>query len=151
MTTFQAEGLISRTFLSLSNLVVAPSAGYYIQRDGFGPGETSFRKSEASSIYLAGTYLTHAVKDQQVSTLKIRVVGSSQGQLYTRMEDLAKAMEQFNFTLKLYINGVLYQYDCDASDYSIGDSGNVQDLWLRSDTQIMTFQIPHKPLSSGFI
>jgi hypothetical protein len=94
---------------------------------------------------------THAVKDQQVSTLKIRVVGSSQGQLYTRMEDLAKAMEQFNFTLKLYINGVLYQYDCDASDYSIGDSGNVQDLWLRSDTQIMTFQIPHKPLSSGFI
>jgi hypothetical protein len=151
MTTFQAEGTVTRTYLSLSNLVIAPSAGYYIQRDGFGPGEVIHRKNQVSSIYLAGSYQTHAVKDQQTTTLKVRVQGSDQSQLYTRMETLAVAMEQFNFTLKLYINGVAYQYDCDTADYSVGDTGNVQDLWLRSDTQIMTFQIPHKPIVSGFI
>lgn len=151
MTQFQAEGTITRTWLSLSNLVVAPSAGYYIQRDGFGPGEMSFRRNQVESPYVAGKYQTHAVKDQQTTTLKIRVTGTSQSVLYTRMTDLAKAMEQFSFTLRLYINGVLFQYECDAADYSVGDGGNVQDLWLRSDTQLMAFQIQHKPIVSGFI
>lgn len=151
MSTFQAEGTITRTYLSLSDLVISPSAGYYIQRDGFGPGEVSFRRSETSSIYVAGTYMTHAVKDQQSASLKIRVQGSNQSDLYTKMETLATAMEQFQFTLRLYINGVLYSYQCDTADYSIGDGGNVQDLWLRSDTQIMNFQIKHKPIMNGFI
>ena len=151
MTTFQAQGTITRTWLSLSDLSIAPSAGYYIQRDGFGPGETSFRKTQVSSIYVAGTYMTHAVKDQQTSTLKIRIQGSNQSDLYTKMDNLAKAMEQFSFILRLYINGVLYQYDCDTANYSVGDAGNVQDLWLRQNTQIMSFEIPHKPISSGFI
>lgn len=151
MTTFQAEGTITRTWLSTSNLVLAASTGYYIQRDGFGPGEVTFRKNEAESPYVAGKYLTHAVKDQQTSTLKVRVLGTSQSVLYTRMEALAEAVEQFSFTLTLTINGTLFQYECDASDYSVGDSGSVQDLWLRSDTQIMTIQIPHKPKAAGFI
>lgn len=151
MSTFQTEGTITRTFLSLADLVVAPSAGYYIQRDSFGPGDTSFRRTETSSLYLAGTYLTHAVKDQQKSEMKVRVQGSNQSDLYSKMNALAKAMEQFSFTMKIYINGILYQFQCDASDYTVGDGGNVQDLWLRSNTQIMSFQIPHKPISSGFI
>ena len=151
MATFTAEGNITRTWLSLSDLTIAASAGYYIQRDGFGPGETSFRRSEAESIYVNGKYMTHAVKDQQTSTLKIRVVGATQTELYSRMDTLAKAMEQFSFTLDITIGDKTFSYECDAADYAIGDGGQVQDIWARSSTQMMTFDVPHKPTANGFV
>jgi hypothetical protein len=151
MSDFQSEGTITRSWLSLADLAVAPSSGYYIQRGGFGPGEVSFRKTSATSPYVSGQTLTHAVKDQQTLTFKVRVVGSSQGQLLSRMEELAAAMEQFSFTMRFWINGVLYQYECDASDYAVGDGGQVEDLWLRSNTQLMSFNVPHKPVASGFV
>lgn len=135
----------------MSNLVIAPSAGYYIQRNGFGPGEVSHRRVQAESPYVAGKMLVHSVKDQQTGTLKIRVEGSSQSQLYSRMETLAEAFEQFSYTLSLYINGVLYSYQCDAADYAVGDNGQIDDLFLRSNMQMMTFQVAHKPIVSGFI
>ena len=149
--TLTTEGSITRTELSLSPLAITPAGGYYIQRSGFGPGETLWRRAEAESPYVRGKYQTHAVKDQETSTLKIRVEDVSEAGVYSRMDTLAKAFEQFSYTLTITIGGQAFVYECDCADYSIGDAGNVDDLWIRSNTQIMTFQIPHKPIDAGFV
>lgn len=151
MATFQANGYITRTSLGQGNLVIDEAGGYYIQRDGFGPGEVSHRRSYVESPYMNGGYLTHSVKDQMHSTLKIRVQGSNSPDLVNKMEAICTAFEQFSYTLSVTINGQAYTYSCDAADYTIGDGGNLQDLWLRSNTQIVTFDVPHLPPDQGVL
>jgi len=151
MSALTTTGVITRTELALSDLSITPAGGYYIQRDGFGPGQIEWRRSEAESPYVAGSTLTHAVKGQETSTLKIRVEDVTEAGMYSRMGTLATAFEQFSYTMTITIGGQAFAYECDCSDYSVGDGGNVQDLWVRSFTQMMVFQIPHKPIDGGFL
>lgn len=146
----QTDGTISRSELSLSPLAFTPVNGYYIQRNGFGPGEVSSRKTYVQSPYVIGQQLVHSVKDLMTSSLAVRVQGNSHSDMMTKLETLCKAFEQFNYTLTIVINGVSYVYSCDTADYSIGDNGQLDDMWLRSDTQIVTFDVPHKPKQAGF-
>lgn len=150
MTTYQTDGTITRTELSLATLAFTPANGYYIQRNGFGPGEVSHRKTYVESPYVIGQTMVHSVKDLATSSLTVRVQGTSHSDMIDKLETLCEAFEQFNYTLTIIIDGISYVYDCDTADYSIGDGGNVDDLWLRSSTQLVSFDIPHKPKQSGF-
>lgn len=150
MADMQVDGVITRTELALSNLAFNSTNGYYVARDGFGPGEVSHRTTYAQSPYVIGQTMTHAVKDLQTSTLKVRVKGDTQAEMYTRLETLCEAFEQFNYTLTLIINGETFTYDCDTANYSVGNGGDLEDLWLRSNTQMVAFEIPHKPKQVGF-
>ena len=150
MADMQTDGIITRTELALGNLAFNPTNGYYIARDSWGPGEVSHRSVYTSSPYVIGQTLVHSVKDLQTSTLRVRVKGDDQAEMMTRLEALCVAFEQFNYTLTIIINGVTYAYDCDTANYSVGDGGNLQDLWLRSNTQMVAFEVPHKPKQSGF-
>lgn len=147
---FDATAVVDRTELGLSPLVLSPETGYYIQRDGFGPGEVSFRQDYAQSPFVQGKTLVHSVKDHQTSVLIVRVEGESKTQLYQRMSDLAEAFEQFNYDLTVTLDGVDFSYECDAASYTVGSGGNMQDMWLRSNTQLMAFDIPHRPKVAGF-
>lgn len=150
MANIQTDGLITRTELGLGNLAFTPANGYYIARSGFGPGEVTNRTSYVQSPYVIGQTLVHAVKDMQTSTLQVRVKGSSQSDMYTKMTTLCTAFEQFSYNLTIIINGVSFTYACDVANYTVGDGGNLDDLWLRSDTQMLAFEIPHKPKQVGF-
>ena len=152
MATFQADGTITRAapLTDTSTLDINETNGYYIQRDGFGPGEVSFRREDIKSPYMRGTYNVHAVKDQMTSTLRIRVDGGGTvSQTISRLETLVEAFEQWQYTLTINIGGVSWQYVCDAADYAVGNNGSLEDLWLRSHMQMVTFQIPHRPPQFG--
>lgn len=146
----QTDGTISRTELALSPLAFTPANGYFIQRNGFGPGEVSNRKTYVQSPYVIGQQLVHVVKDLATSSLTVRVQGSSHSDMIDKLEVLCEAFEQFNYTLTIVIDGISYVYDCDTADYAIGDGGQLDDMWLRSDTQLVTFDVPHKPKQVGF-
>lgn len=150
MAEMQTDGIITRTELALANLAFSPVNGYYIARDGWGPGEVTHRTTYVSSPYVIGQTQVHAVKDLQTSVLRVRVKGDTQTELYTRLEALCEAFEQFSYTLTIIINGVTYTYACNTANYSVGDGGNLEDLWLRSNTQMVTFEVPHTPKQSGF-
>lgn len=146
----QTDGIITRAELSLANFAFGPANGYYIQRGGFGPGEVSHRTTYAESPYVIGKTLTHAVKDLMTSTLIIRVEGTDHSDMMDKTEELCEAFEQFAYTLTIIIDGESYTYACDTADYSIGDGGQLDDLWLRSATQLVSFEVPHKPKQVGF-
>lgn len=153
--TMTAEGSITRTELSLSPLTFGTSnigsegAGIYIAREGWGPGDQSQRRQTAQSLYTRGRVLVHAVQDVQTSILKLRVKGSSQADLYTRMNELTAAFSQFSYTLSININHKTWTYLCEMADYSFGNGGNVDDLMARSSTQYLTLTIPHSPVDTG--
>lgn len=146
----QTDGLITRSELALSPLAFTPANGYFIQRDSFGPGESSNRTTYVESPYVIGKTMTHAVKDHQTLSLTVRVQGTDHADMISKMTTLCEAFEQFNYTLTVVIDGISYTYDCDTADYSVGDSGNLKDLWIRSATQLVAFDVPHKPKQSGF-
>lgn len=141
---------ISRDLMSLDPLELTPEGGYFIQRDGFGPGEISWRRNRAQSPFVMGQVLVHAVKDLQISTLKVRVEADTESELYFRMSRMCQAFDQFRYELVVQISSGIYTYQCEAADYSIGDNGNIQDLNLRSLTQTVTFSIPHAPKPTNF-
>lgn len=146
MAEFEATGSVTRTELNLGPLAITPEDGYYIQRDGFGPGERTWRRISAESPYVHGSFLTHAVIDQEISTLKIRVAGTTELQMTQRINALIAALTQFSYTLTIDIGETFhYVLSCEPADYTIGDGGSVQDMWLRNRTQILTFDIPHRP------
>lgn len=145
------QGFITRDELSLADLSLTNADGFFIQRDGFGPGDTSFRRVYAQSPFVQGQYQVHATKDMMNSNLTIRVEGDDNTDLWAKIDALTTAFEQFRYTLVLNINGHTFSYLCDTADYSVGEGGNVQDLWLRSDTQLVTFSIPHFPPVAGAV
>lgn len=150
MALMQTDGVITRTELALSDLAFTPANGYFIARDSWGPGEVSHRSTYVSSPYVIGQTLVHSVKDLQTSTLRVRVEGADQDEMYERLDALCVAFEQFSYELTIVINGEAYTYACNTANYSVGDDGNLQDLWLRSNMQVVTFEVPHTPKQSGF-
>lgn len=145
------QGYITRTELALPNLSLTNAEGYYVQRNGFGPGDVSFRRVYAQSPFVQGQFQVHAVKDLQHTTMKIRVEGVDNDDMWDKIQALTTAVEQFRFTLVFNINGQVFSYTCDTADYAIGDGGEVDDLWLRSDTQLVTLDIPHFPAVAGVL
>ena len=155
MNTMTAEGQITRDELSLPILdfgtldLDADGAGVYIARDGWNIGENSYRRITAESPYINGRTLVHRVADTQTSTLKLRIKGSSQADLYDRMNELAIAFSQFSYTLTINVNGRKWSFLCETADMSAGDGGSVNDLMLRSNIQYLNFTIPHTPNDYG--
>lgn len=150
MTDMQTDGIITRGELALTDLAFSPANGYYIARDGWGPGEVVHRTEYVASPYVIGQTLVHSVKDLQTSVLRVRVKGDTQAEMYTRLEALCEAFEQFSYDLTIIVNGVTYSYECNTANYSVGQGGNLEDLWLRSNTQMVSFEVPHKPKQQGF-
>lgn len=155
MRFMTAEGNVTRTLLSLPPLHFGngnPSATYNIQisRNGWGPGEASMRRITAQSPYYKGRYLVRAVEDHQTSILNLRVKGEDQENLYAAINELVAAFTQQSYDLTLNINGNIWVYEnCEPADYVLGDGGQIDDLMARSNTQNLSFSIPHFPVDSG--
>lgn len=150
MRTMTAEGSVTRTELALSNLEFGTltqdgASGFYIVRNGFGPGSVSKRRITAESIFYPGRTLVHATPDVQTSILKIRVKGETQQDLYNRVAEVTAAFDQFSYSLTVNINGTYWEYECETADWTLGQDGAVDDIMLRSNTQFVTFTIPHAP------
>lgn len=153
MRLMTSEGYVTRTTLALPDLYFGfqhPDAPYnvHIVRDGWQLGEATYRRITAQSPYFAGRFLVRATKDQITSTLKLRVDETSQARLWEAIDTLVSAFTQPTYDLTININGQYFQYTCEAADYQLGESGP-QDLMLRSNTQHLTFSIPHRPAAAG--
>lgn len=155
MTIMTAEGSITRAELSLATLNFGTSTGApgtpgaYLTRNGWNLGEKTYRRITAESPYVGGRVLVHAVPDVQTATLRLRVKGSDQQDLYNRINELSAAFSQFSYTLTINVNHKTWIYLCEAADMTLGEGGSVDDLMARSNTQYMNFTIPHSPLDTG--
>lgn len=145
MIDFEGHVAISRTSLGLGTLHLRPDTGYRISRNGIGPGGQEFERSHASSIYVNGDYLTHKRKGMQRVQMVVRVTAANANQLHSRIQSLVEAVDQYQFTMTVTIDGIVFEWKCEAADWVIGDSGAWDDLMLRSNTQYVSLDIPRFP------
>lgn len=136
---------ITRAELLLAPLPIEVPGQYQIIRETLGPGSISWRRQTARSAYVHGEVLVGLVKDITVSTLGVRVLGSSAATLWSRMNTLLRAFEQYSYDLSVTLDGQTFTWRCQAADYAVGESGVFQDFHLRSLQQEVRFSIPRHP------
>ncbi len=138
-----ASMVCTRTELSEANLEISIDNGYYVIRDGMGPGAIQYRRITAESPFVAGRVPVHIVPDTITLMPYIRVRGSSLSDLADKVVDLTNAFTQFQYTLSFAIEGEFAaEYRCEAADYTVGNGGQFEDLKLRSFLQDVQFDVP---------
>lgn len=135
---------ISREELSLSPLLLGCDTPYGISRSGIGPGEVSFRRQSATSIFVPGSTLVHRVEDQRTSTLKVNIKAASKAQLFGLINDLCDAYSQFTFRIDIDIAGYTESWQCDSADWAVGDGGQWNDLEIRSNRQSVVATVNYR-------
>ncbi len=134
---------VDRTELSMSTLSITNASGYYVTRDGLGPGAIQFRRFQAQSPFVKGSVPVHVVPDIITFSPIIRVRGTSLSDLETKIDILTEAFTQFYYEVSFSIEGQFsHTYTCQTADYTIGSGGQYEDLKLRSHIQDIAFEIP---------
>jgi hypothetical protein len=134
---------LTRTELSLGDLLVTPANDYFVVREGIGEGAIQYRRVTAQSPFVAGRVPVHIVPDIIILNPIIRVRGTSYADLDTKIDTLTVAFTQFIYTLTFEIGGEFdREYQCEAADYATGNAGQYEDLKLRSFVQDVAFEVP---------
>lgn len=134
-------GFITRPELGLADLVIS-SGAYRIVSEGADFGPVTWRKQEATSIFMHGSIPVYQVKSGTVINLGVRVLGSSQSQLAANIDTLIKAVSQWTYNLSLSLEGTSYTWTCYSADYAVGGSGERFNL-LDVDVRLV---IPRSPI-----
>lgn len=146
MADLDVSVLLTRPELSLTPLELNDEENYTIIRNGIGLGSVVRKRLTSDSPWVEGRTLIHQVKEQVTVPLAVRVHGSSNNDLAVKVSNLLRALDQFSYRITVTIGGVVWgQYDCEAADYSVGDSGVFQDLHYRSLIQEVSAEIPRMP------
>lgn len=147
MAEFPVEVTITRE--GDTDLVLSCDTGYNIARNGVGPGPASWRRITVQSPFVSGRTLVHAVRDVGNIDLRLRAVATSAVELHQKINDLLQAVSQFSYTITVEIDGVVYSWEAEPADWSVGEGGSWQDLHLRSNTQDISLSIPVNPSVVG--
>jgi len=142
---------ITRSELSLSTLQLntTPGNNYRVITDSMGTGDISHRRLTADSPWVPGETLVASVKEQVSMPLGIRVTAASNAALKADMTTVVNAFSQFSYTITVTLDSQTWGvYSCQPADFSIGDSGNYQNLQMITYRQEIYLQIPRNPIIS---
>lgn len=142
------DGSVTRSELSLAALDLQ-QAGIYEILPGSGPGGLSWRRQTVRSVMMHGEALVGAVKDVQVAPLGVRVYGTTQSQLWSRVRTLLDAFEQFSYSLTLVIGGITFTWECQPADSVVGEGGEFQKFHLMSLQTDVQLTIPRSPIPTA--
>lgn len=123
--------------------------GRYVIPDGtFGGGETSQRRVTSESPQVNGRYASSIVEGSRTGNLSVHVI-ADRDTLQAEVQLLIDAMSQFRYTLTWEFDGLGGVWQCEQSDWALGESGTLDAVHLKLNTQIVHFVIPHNRIS-GF-
>lgn len=143
--------LVSRTLISGSPAALQLEAPGTYRVVSAGPGATTWRRETVQSPFIHGEALIGAVKEQGSMNLKVRVYGTTDSNLASRVATLLAAFEQIEYTITFTVNSVAWgTWVCQPADYAPGASNDGLDPWgLRAKQQEYSFVIPRNPLQSA--
>jgi hypothetical protein len=94
-----------------------PAGGYEIEAAG--TGQVRRRRDVATSPYVNGVAEISSVRDEERYTLIVRVIGTTMGDCFDRVEDLTDAASARRWRLRVNMGGVIRSWDCYAADYQV--------------------------------
>lgn len=101
----------------------------------------SWRKIEASSPILGGSYLVHAVPDMVSEQVSVWVYGQSQSDLADNFFFLEELFEQFDYRIRWTMNEYREYWRCSLAD---ANSARGQ-VWTHNQMALSTFTVPRYP------
>lgn len=137
---------VSRTSLGLSPLALWDPPIYVLPEGGFSPGQQTWRRTSVESPWVAGSFLTAAVKGQASATIVVHCQGDTGGQLRVAVEQLLEAVGQFDYRIDWQYDGVVGAWRCEPADYQVGAAGPLDEEWLHHFGQQVSLTIPHSPI-----
>lgn len=117
------------------------AAPYALERGAFEEAQVSWRKQEATSPWVEGTFITHAVRENITRPLNVWVSAATDAALETAISELTDALEQLSFTITFGVTGSTTTWRCQMADYSIRrEQGH-----RVAKTALVSAQVPTKP------
>ena len=150
MSALDVSVLVDRSSLSLGQLELNDNTNYTIIRDTLGPGEITRKNIMASSPWISGDVVTYSAREHMMSSIGVRVQGTSMAHLMTLTQAVIEAFEQYNYTVAITIGGeTTGVWVCDPANIAIGEGGAFQSLHFIQYQQEIRLQVPRKPNPSA--
>lgn len=118
-----------------------PDSGYEVHAESLGERSVTYRKTEASSPWVEGTFPISAVRDNVVESLSIYVRGDTTYEFKRRVQVLTDAIEQLSYLLLVRIEDASEYWQCFPADYSI----QTQHEYLHARLGVVRAQVPRLP------
>lgn len=140
--------IVSRTLLGLDDLQLSQKDRFYLPDGTFGGGETAQRRITSESPQVKGRYPSSLVEGNRTGNLSVHVVATEET-LQNEVQIVIDAMTQFMYQLAWNFDGLSGLWQCEAADWALGESGTLDAKFLKLNTQIIHFVVPHNRIS-GF-
>lgn len=123
MPELDVEALVTRDELAVaSDLDINDGVSYQLAQ-GLRVGSVTWRREAVQSPFVEGRIPVHEVKDAAESTVVVYCLGTSNSILNQNIGTLLEAFtEQYSYRLKLKVDSVQYQWDCERADYEVAFS-----------------------------
>jgi len=84
-------------------------------------GSVSWRREVVTSPFVHGRFPIHEVKDAAESRLMVYTQGADHAGLKANIEQLLQAFtEQYDYELRIQVEGQDYHWRCERADYQVG-------------------------------
>ncbi len=140
--------LVARTSLGLANLQLSQAGRFYLPDGTFSTGETAQSRKTFESPQVKGRYASSIIEGSRTGNISVHVL-STLPTLQSDIQEVINAMTQFKYILVWQFNGLSGTWQCEAADWTLGESGVIHAKFLEINTQIIHFTVPHNRIS-GF-
>ncbi len=144
MPLITVSALVTRTELALAALQL--ETPNYCRVVEHGPGTLQFRTTWVESPFAHGKYPTASVKELTRMPLRVRILGTTQAELSTRLDELYDCFSQFTYELTVSLNGTVHKWTCWSADITPGESGVFNKVFLHNFWQDVVLDIPRHPI-----
>lgn len=133
---------IDRTDLGLASLDLNDHNNYYISSDNFLGGQVQYERNQVTSPFIDGSVTVNRRKQIVTDQMTVEVLGVNKADLITNINNLVLAFSQDTYNLQIAYGSVVYQYACEAADYTVQYSGP---RWIANHVQVQ-LSFPRQPV-----
>ena len=120
------------------------AGGYELGPDAFTQAAVSHRKSEISSEWLEGTFVTRSVRENVTETVSVYVYGDSPYELATRLDALTDGFDQLQYSMVVRFGDAQHEWDCWVADYTIATRQEMRFATMA----LVSAQVPRLPAAA---
>ena len=96
-----------------------PEGGYELAADSFATAAISHRKTEVSSEWLEGTFVTRSVRENVAEAVNVYVAGATPYELAARLKALTDGFDQLGYAMVVRFADAAEDWSCQVADYTI--------------------------------
>ncbi len=124
-----------------SLLDISDNERYRLEAATLGTRQVTWRKQEATSSYVPGSWVVSAVPETIMETVGVWVYGATPAELRLTLDRLTECFSQLRFFLAWEVEDDSFVWSCQVADYTVDTRREFQHATMA----LATFQVPRYP------